>query len=205
MNYLDLLDESILDKVNRIELDETIYPPKDVRFLAFELTPIDKIKVVILGQDPYHGENEANGLAFSVDIPKLPPSLKNIYKELENDLGIIKTDGNLRNWAKQGVLLLNTILTVSKDKPLSHKDIGWQDFTIKVIKAINQLDRPICFVLWGSYARSYKKYLTNTNHLIIEGVHPSPLSSYRGFFGSKPFSKINDYLIKNGLSPIDFK
>ena len=184
-----------------------IYPPKKEVFKAFRYTPYKNLKVVILGQDPYHGEGEAEGLSFSVKPGiRKPPSLNNIFKELQDDLGCsIPTDGSLTYWAKQGVLLLNTVLTVIKDQPASHKDIGWETFTDEVIKKINEKSEPVVFILWGNYARSKKKYITNTQHLIIESAHPSPFSAYNGFFGSKPFSKTNEFLIKNNLKPIDWQ
>jgi len=196
-----------LEKFLETKQNETIiYPKPEDRFNCFKYTKIEDLKVVILGQDPYHGENQAHGLSFSVLCEKLPPSLKNIYQELESDLGIKKSkSGNLTSWAKQGVLLLNTILTVEASKPLSHKGIGWEHFTFEVIKFINTLNQPIVFILWGSHARSYKKYLNNPNHLILEGVHPSPLSSYQGFFGSKPFSKVNSFLKSHGVKEIDWE
>lgn len=184
----------------------TCYPAIGDVFNAFRLTPFHQVKVVIVGQDPYHNESEAMGLCFSV--PKavtIPPSLINILTELKNDLGHeIPKHGDLTKWAKEGVLLLNTIMTVRKNQPLSHKDFGWLTFTDEVIRLLDQKNEPLVFVLWGSHARSKKILLANPNHLVIENVHPSPLSSYRGFFGSKPFSKINQYLIKNHLKPIDF-
>ncbi len=186
---------------------KTIYPAKKEVFRAFRYTPYKDVKVVILGQDPYHGEGQAEGLSFSV--PKgirKPPSLVNIFKELESDLGIpMPNTGSLVPWATQGVLLLNTVLTVIKDQAASHKDIGWETFTDEVIKKINEKEEPVVFILWGSYARSKKKYITNKKHLIVESAHPSPLSAYNGFFGSKPFSKTNDFLIKNNLKPIDWQ
>ena len=172
------------------------YPNKSSIFDAFKATPYHKIKVVILGQDPYHGEGEANGLCFSVHNGiKCPPSLRNIFKELKNDLGIERSNTDLTDWANQGVLLLNTILTVRKDTPLAHKDMGWEIFTDAVIKIIAAKDEKVIFVLWGNYARSKKGMLAG--HYIIESAHPSPLSASRGFFGSKPFSKINDILTKD--------
>ncbi len=186
---------------------KTIYPAKKEVFRAFRYTPYKDVKVVILGQDPYHGEGQAEGLSFSV--PKgirKPPSLVNIFKELESDLGIpMPNTGSLVPWARQGVLLLNTVLTVIKDQAASHKDIGWETFTDEVIKKINEKEEPVVFILWGSYARSKKKYITNKKHLIVESAHPSPLSAYNGFFGSKPFSKTNEFLIKNNLKPIDWQ
>lgn len=188
-------------------LDNTkgvVFPRKDNFFKALELTPLDKVKVVILGQDPYHEPNQAMGLAFSVPRgEKIPPSLKNIYKELESDLNIpAPTHGDLTKWAEQGVLLLNTVLTVEEHKALSHHKIGWQIFTDRLIYEVCQLNQPIVFILLGNEAKTKKEMIKNPNHLIIESVHPSPLSANRGFFGSKIFSKTNNYLIKNNLNPI---
>lgn len=181
------------------------YPEYKNIFAALKTTDYDDVKVVILGQDPYHGEGEAHGLSFSVrDNVKRPPSLMNIFKELNNDLGIVRQSNDLTDWANQGVLLLNAIMSVEKDKPLSHKNKGWENFTDNVIKKLNEREKPIVFVLWGSFARSKKELITNKNHKIIENVHPSPLSASRGFFGSKPFSQINDFLIKNGDTPINW-
>ncbi len=197
-NLLLFLDEEYNTK--------TIYPPREEMFKTFNLKYED-IKVVILGQDPYHGEREAEGLAFSVKkgIP-MPPSLKNIFKELNEDLGIeIPKYGSLQSWNKEGVFLLNTVLTVVKDNAGSHRDKGWEQFTDKVINLINKKDKPVVFILWGKDAISKKKYITNPKHLVLEAPHPSPLSSYRGFFGSKPFSKANNFLEKNNIKPIDWK
>ena len=181
------------------------YPQYKDIFNALRYTDYDEVKVVILGQDPYHGENEAHGLSFSVrDDVKRPPSLNNIFKELESDLGIKKINNDLTNWAKQGVLLLNSIMSVVKDTPLSHKEKGWEIFTDNIIKLLNEREKPIVFILWGGYARSKKKLITNKNHYIVESVHPSPLSAYNGFFGSKPFSKTNNFLISKNLTPIDW-
>ena len=186
---------------------KTIYPSKKQVFRAFRYTSYKDLKVVILGQDPYHGEGEAEGLSFSVPKGiKRPPSLNNIFKELHDDLGLnISDSSSLVPWAKQGVLLLNTVLTVEKDKAGSHKDLGWQVFTDEVIKKINEKEEPVVFIFWGNYARSKKKFITNPKHLVIESSHPSPLSAYNGFFGSKPFSKTNDFLIKNNLRPINWQ
>ena len=186
---------------------KTIFPPKKDVFKAFRYTPYNDVKVVILGQDPYHGEGEAEGLCFSVrEGIRKPPSLNNIFKELKDDLGYdIPISGSLVPWARQGVFLLNTVLTVIKDKAASHKNIGWETFTDEVIKKINEKEEPVVFILWGGFARSKKKFITNPKHLVIESAHPSPLSAYNGFFGSKPFSKTNDFLIKNNLKPIDFQ
>lgn len=181
---------------------ETIYPPREDIFNALKLTPYKDVKVVIVGQDPYHGEGEAMGLSFSVhkDI-KIPPSLKNIYKELYDDLGVpIRTTGDLSHWAEQGVLLLNSTLTVVKDTPNSHSNIGWQQFTDDVISLIDKNRNDVVFILWGNYARS-KKALIKNNY-IIESAHPSPFSARNGFFGSKPFSKTNAYLKSKGLEEI---
>ena len=174
-------------------------------FNAFRYTDYNDVKVVILGQDPYHGDREAHGLSFSVhDDVRRPPSLQNILKELENDLSI-KRDGNdLTDWAKQGVFLLNSIMSVIKDRPLSHKGKGWEIFTDAVISKLNERETPVIFVLWGSYARSKRVLITNPKHLVLESVHPSPLSAHRGFFGSKPFSKINEFLEKNNIEKINW-
>lgn len=182
-----------------------IYPEYKDIFNALRYTDYDDVKVVILGQDPYHGDREAHGLSFSVreGIP-MPPSLRNIFKELKDDIGVVRTQTDLTDWAKQGVLLLNSIMTVVKDTPLSHKDKGWEIFTDNVIKKLGEREKPIVFILWGNYARSKKLLIKNKNHLIIENVHPSPLSASRGFFGSKPFSKANQFLEKNGIKKINW-
>ena len=195
----------ILYELRELYKVKTIYPQQKDIFNAFHL-PYKDVKVVILGQDPYHGEGEAHGYAFSTHAKKLPPSLKNIYKELYDDLGIEKdyTNGDLTNWQKQGVMLLNTGLTVEKDKPNSHKNIGWHEFTDVVIQKLNEKDEPVVFILWGNNAREKKKYITNPKHLVIESAHPSPFSANYGFFGSKPFSKTNEFLKKNHLKEIDW-
>lgn len=184
-----------------------IYPPKDHIFEALKLTSYEDTKVVIVGQDPYHGEKEAHGLSFSVQKGiKIPPSLNNIFIELQNDLGIpISKNGDLTKWAKEGVLLLNAVLTVEKDKPASHKNIGWELLTNYIIKALNNKKEPVVFILWGNFAKEKSKYITNSNHYIIMSSHPSPFSCNYGFFGSKPFSKTNAFLIKHNLKPIDWK
>lgn len=184
-----------------------IYPNADDIFNAFHFTPLSDVKVVILGQDPYHNVNQAHGLCFSVKPEvDIPPSLVNIYKELEDDLGCsIPNHGYLKKWADQGVLLLNTVLTVRAHQAASHQGKGWETFTDAVIQAVNEQDRPIVFILWGKPAQTKKKMLTNPKHLILEAPHPSPLSAYRGFFGSKPFSKTNEYLKENGIEPIDWQ
>lgn len=184
---------------------KTCYPQYKDIFNALRYTDYDEVKVVILGQDPYHGENEAHGLSFSVlDGVKRPPSLNNIFKELYDDLGVRRTKNDLTSWATQGVLLLNSIMSVVKDTPLSHKGRGWEIFTDDIIRYLNEREKPIVFILWGSYARSKKELITNKNHYIIESAHPSPLSANRGFFGSKPFSKTNNFLVKNGMEPINW-
>ena len=185
---------------------KTIYPPKDDIFAALKNTPFKDVKVVIVGQDPYHGEGEAMGLSFSVhDGIKLPPSLKNIYKELEDDLGYKPVNsGDLTKWTKEGVLLLNATLTVVKDTPNSHAKLGWDKFTDYVIKVLNEKEEPVVFILWGNFARSKKEFITNKRHLVIESAHPSPFSARNGFFGSKPFSKTNEFLKKNNIKEIDW-
>ena len=182
-----------------------VFPPYEHIFDALRFTDYDDVLVVILGQDPYHGLGEAHGLSFSVhNNIKMPPSLINILKELKNDLNIDRTESDLTDWAKQGVLLLNSIMTVLKDKPLSHKNKGWEIFTDTIIQKLNERPEPVIFVLWGSFARSKKEFITNKQHIIIESVHPSPLSANRGFFGSRPFSKINKNLINRGKNPINW-
>ena len=182
---------------------KTVFPPYENIFDALRFTDYDEVKVVILGQDPYHGLGEAHGLSFSVkEGVRMPPSLLNIFKELYSDLGIKRTKSDLTDWAKEGVLLLNSIMTVVKDTPLSHKNKGWEIFTDTVISKLNDREEPVIFLLWGSFARSKKELITNKRHKIIESVHPSPLSASRGFFGSKPFSKINNYLKEFGKEEI---
>lgn len=197
---------NIVKFVNKVYKEKTIFPPKGRILSALDITDYNDVKVVILGQDPYHGIGEANGLAFSVnDGVKIPPSLKNIYKELHDDLGIeIPNTGNLESWAKEGVLLLNSVLTVEKDKPASHKNIGWETFTDSIIKKLNERDKPIVFILWGNFAKSKKELITNPKHLVLTSSHPSPFSVNYGFFGSKPFSKTNEFLRKNGIKEIDW-
>lgn len=184
-----------------------IFPNPDDIFNAFHLTPLKDVKVVILGQDPYHNDGQAHGLCFSVkpDVD-VPPSLVNIYKELQDDLGCrIPNNGYLVKWAKQGVLMLNTVLTVRAHQANSHRGIGWEQFTDAVIRAVDAQDRPIVFLLWGRPAQMKKSMLHNPKHLILEAPHPSPLSAYRGFFGCKHFSQTNAFLEKNGLAPIDWQ
>lgn len=185
---------------------KTIFPPRDYIFNALKLTPYKNVKVVIVGQDPYHGVGEAHGLSFSVQKGiKVPPSLKNIYKELYDDLGITPyEEGDLSAWAKQGVLLLNAVLTVEKDKPASHRKLGWERLTDYIIKKLNNKEEPVVFILWGNFAKEKRGFITNPKHLVLTSAHPSPFSANYGFFGSKPFSKTNDFLIKNGLEPINW-
>ena len=187
--------------------NKTVYPKENEVFNAFRYTDYNNVKVVILGQDPYHGPNQAEGLSFSVSNEvKKPPSLINIFKELESDLKIPFPEANsLKPWAKQGVLLLNAVLTVEEHKPTSHAGIGWETFTDEVIKILNEKDKPIVFILWGAYARKKKELITNNKHLVIESAHPSPFSARNGFFGSKPFSKTNEFLKKNNIKEIDWR
>ena len=185
-----------------------IYPPSDEIFTAFHLTPLKEVKVLILGQDPYHEPNQAHGLSFSVPESQrqIPPSLQNIYKELHDDLGCyIPDNGNLTKWAAQGVLMLNTVLTVRAHEANSHKGHGWEQFTDAIIRAVNTKDAPVVYMLWGSPAQSKIPMLNNPKQLILKSVHPSPLSAYRGFFGCKHFSKCNEFLEANGLTPIDWQ
>lgn len=186
---------------------KVIYPNMYDLFNALHYTPYSKVKVVILGQDPYHGPKQAHGLSFSVNPGvKAPPSLINMYKELNSDLGCyIPNNGYLKKWAEQGVLLLNTVLTVRAGEANSHKNKGWEEFTTKIIQVLNEKETPIVFILWGNNAISKASLITNSKHLIIKSVHPSPLSASRGFFGSKPFSKTNDFLISTNQTPIDWQ
>ena len=199
--------KKLYQTVNEEYRTHQIFPPADDIFNAFALTPLHEVKVVILGQDPYHGEGQAHGLCFSVkpDV-EIPPSLVNIYKELQDDCGCeIPNNGYLTKWAKQGVLLLNTVLTVRAHQANSHRGIGWEEFTDAAIRVLNEQDRPMVFILWGRPAQMKKSMLTNPNHLIIESPHPRPLSAYRGFFGSRPFSRTNKYLKEHGLKEIDWQ
>ena len=204
-------EKEYFKKVRLFEREERsrhqVFPKAENVFKALELTPFDQVKVVILGQDPYHGDHQAHGLSFSVQQGvALPPSLQNIYKELETDLGIpVAKTGELTSWAKQGVLLLNTVLTVRAHEANSHRGMGWETFTDAVISSLNKSNHPIVFLLWGRPAQSKEKLITNKNHLILKSPHPSPLSAYRGFFGSKPFSKINDFRLATNQKPIDWR
>ncbi|HFI0270639.1 TPA: uracil-DNA glycosylase [Streptococcus suis] len=202
------LPDHYFNKINQF-LDQvyasgTIYPPREKVFAAIQATDLEEVKVVILGQDPYHGPGQAQGLSFSVpnSVPA-PPSLQNILKELTDDIGV-KQDHDLTAWAEQGVLLLNACLTVPAGQANGHAGQIWEPFTDAVIKVVNSLDQPVVYILWGAYARKKKALITNPKHLVIESAHPSPLSAYRGFFGSKPFSQANDYLTSQGRTGIDW-
>lgn len=198
--------KALCARVAEARVQTTVYPPAEREFFAFDITPPEQVRVVILGQDPYHEPHQAMGLAFSVEKgTAYPPSLRNIYKELADDVGTEASHGDLTAWAQQGVLLLNTVLTVEKGRANSHAAWGWQQFTDAVISATNRLPQPIVFVLWGAQAQKKQALLkTDAPRLVLQAPHPSPLSSYRGFFGSKPFSKINEFLTSNGQSPIDW-
>lgn len=198
--------KKLADFVKNEYEETTVYPPPQFIFRAFELTPFDKVKVVILGQDPYHGPQQANGLAFAVKagIP-LPPSLQNIYKEIENDLKVKpKSDSSLENWAKQGILMLNATLTVRAHTAGSHQNKGWERFTDTVVKVLTEQKENLVFILWGNYAQKKGQIIDENKHLVIKSAHPSPLSAYNGFFGSKPFSQCNTYLIFSDKEPIEW-
>lgn len=185
-----------------------IYPPSEEIFSAFHFTPLSEVKVLLLGQDPYHNEHQAHGMSFSVpqDQKEIPPSLQNIYKELQDDLGCyIPNNGYLKKWADQGVLLLNTVLTVRAHQANSHQGKGWEQFTDAVIEAVNAQERPIVYLLWGRPAQNKAVMLNNPRHLILKAPHPSPLSAFRGFFGCRHFSQANDFLVKNGVEPVDWQ
>ena len=198
--------KTLINYINEEYKEKTIYPKKTEVFNAFKYTDYTNVKVVILGQDPYHGPNQAEGLSFSVSNEVLkPPSLKNIFKELESDLKIPFPEHNsLKPWAKEGVLLLNAVLTVEEHKPASHANKGWETFTDEIIKILNKKEEPVVFILWGNYAREKKAYITNPIHYVIESPHPSPFSARNGFFGSKPFSKTNEFLKSKGIKEINW-
>lgn len=207
LSSIDIVDKykDINNKINEEYKTKIIYPDKSNVYKALELTSFDDIKVVIIGQDPYHGDGEANGLAFSLnESVRITPSLRNIFLELKSDIGVERSNKDLTGWAKQGVLLLNTILTVEKDKPLSHKDLGWEDITDYIIKYISVNKSNVVFILWGKNAEKKEELIDSYKHLVIKSAHPSPFSARRGFFGSKPFSKTNEYLKKNNQSVIDW-
>ncbi len=201
--YYALLYKKIREEYGRT----TVYPPADEIFNAFSMTPLHDVKVVILGQDPYHEAGQANGLCFSVRKGvQIPPSLVNIYQELHDDLGLpVPNHGDLTAWARQGVLLLNTVLTVRAHAAASHRGLGWEQFTDAAIRALSNEDRPIVFILWGRPAGEKRALITNPKHLVITSPHPSPLSAHRGFFGSRPFSRTNTFLAENGVAPIDWR
>ncbi len=198
---------SMLEKIDKEYQTKNIYPPRNKIFNALKTTPFGEIKVVILGQDPYHGKGQAHGLCFSVNKGvAIPPSLKNIYKEQHNDLGITQPNhGYLQSWAEQGVLMLNTVLTVEEGKPNSHANYGWQKFTDEIIKIVNTQSSPVVFLLWGRNAISKAKFIDKNKHLVLTSVHPSPLSAYAGFFGCKHFSKCNEFLKNHGIEPINWQ
>lgn len=213
MNWTEVLapiknSEYFTNLWQKVKKEYTItqcFPPKNKIFRALELTSFEDVKVVIIGQDPYHGDKQANGLCFSVsDEVKAPPSLQNIYKELKDDLGISKTTNELDDWARQGVLLLNATLSVRAHSPNSHKDLGWEQFTNFIIKEISDKKENVVFVLWGAFAQKKEELIDSSKHYIIKSSHPSPFSVHRGFFGSKPFSKINTYLKSKGLREINW-
>ncbi len=214
-DWLDYLNDEfkkpyyneLYKKVNEEYSQQVVFPPAADIFNAYHLTPLSEVKVVIIGQDPYHNVNQAHGLCFSVKPEvDIPPSLVNIYKELHDDMGCkIPNNGYLVKWAKQGVLMLNSVLTVRAHQANSHKGIGWEKFTDATIEALNKQDRPIVYLLWGKPAQDKAKCVNNPKHLLLKAPHPSPLSSYRGFFGCKHFSKTNEFLVKNGLEPIDWQ
>lgn len=213
--FKDIIDEesqkdyykSLHEFVYKAYEEQTIFPDKKNIFAALKYTPYENVKVVILGQDPYHGLGEAHGMAFSVcPEVKTPPSLQNIYKELNQELGCyIPNNGYLMKWSKQGVLLLNSVLTVQKDTPASHRGKGWETFTDRIIEEVNKKDEPVVFLLWGSFARSKKYLITNPKHLVLEAPHPSPFSARTGFFGCNHFIKTNEFLKQNGIEPIDWQ
>jgi len=198
--------KTVCEKVKQEYNTNIIYPKKNHVFNALLLTPYEKTKVVIMGQDPYHGDNEAHGLSFSVQKGiKIPPSLRNIYKELYDDLNITPPNhGELTKWAKEGVLLLNSVLTVKKDTPASHKNLGWETITDEIIKKTNDKKTPVVFILWGNFAKSKQSLITNPIHHIITSPHPSPFAAHNGFFGSKPFSRTNEFLISKNIIPINW-
>jgi len=203
-DYMLRLHDFLQDEKDNLK---TILPSSSLWFKALTATDLDQVKVVILGQDPYPTPGHAHGLCFSVmpEVKPIPKSLVNIYKELEDDLGIVNSSGNLQSWADQGVLLLNSVLTVEAGNANSHQGKGWEQFTDRIIEVLNEQNFPVVFVLWGAYAQKKGRIVNNAHHLVLRSPHPSPLSAYRGFFGSKPFSKINDFLIKNGKEAINWK
>ena len=197
--------KTLWDKVKNEYATTKVFPPKNQIFRALELTAFDDVEVVIIGQDPYHNDYQANGLCFSVsEQVAAPPSLKNIFIELKDDLGVVRTSKELDDWARQGVLLLNATLTVRAHSPNSHKDLGWEKFTDFIIKEISDKKENVVFVLWGAFAQKKAELIDPVKHFILKSAHPSPFSVHRGFFGSKPFSKINEYLVAKGKKPISW-
>ncbi|MFA5526161.1 MAG: uracil-DNA glycosylase [Acholeplasmataceae bacterium] len=214
MTWQDLINEELKkpyfqELVTFLKKEDQIHkvlPPKENRLQCFKLTPYDEVKVVIIGQDPYHNIGQAHGLSFSVEQGDYPPSLKNIYQELVDDMKVsYPKTGNLTQWAKQGVLLLNTVLTVVLHQPMSHQKKGWEIFTLEVVKRLNEKTLPIVFILWGAHAQQFISYIDTHKHLILKAPHPSPLSAHRGFFGSKPFSKTNQFLTEKGMQAINWQ
>lgn len=203
-DYMKQLQAFLREEKNQ---DKSILPHSSLWFNALTITDLDQVKIVILGQDPYPTPGHAHGLCFSVmpEVKPIPKSLKNIYKELEDDLGIVNNNGNLQSWAEQGVLLLNSVLTVEAGQANSHQGRGWEQFTDRIIEVLNEQNSPIAFVLWGAYAHKKGSIVNNPRHLVLRSPHPSPLSAYRGFYGSKPFSKINKFLVENGNDAINWK
>ncbi|QJD83550.1 uracil-DNA glycosylase [Cohnella herbarum] len=197
----------LLERIEEQYRECVVYPPRNDIYRALELTPYEKVRVVILGQDPYHGPGQAHGLSFSVQKGvKLPPSLKNIYIELQEDIGCTAPNhGFLEHWSQQGVLLLNSVLTVRESLPNSHRKLGWETYTDRIISLLNERETPIAFVLWGKHAQDKGRYIDSSKHLVLNSVHPSPLSAYGGFWGSKPFSQCNAFLMRNGLEEIDWR
>lgn len=197
---------NLMDALTQEYKEHTIYPPKELLFTALKLTPYKATRVVILGQDPYHGAGQAHGLSFSVNPGvRIPPSLRNIYTELKEDVGVpIPNHGSLLQWAEQGVLMLNTVLTVRESEPNSHKGLGWEIFTDAIMQKLNERTTPMVFILWGSHAQKKGAFIDQSRHLVLQSPHPSPLSSHRGFFGSRPFSKANQFLESHGLEGIDW-
>lgn len=193
------------DFLEKEYVTEIVYPERKNIYQAFDLTPFENIKVVILGQDPYHGPNQAHGLAFSVQPnAKFPPSLRNMYQELADDIGCIRRSPHLQDWAREGVLLLNTVLTVRKGEAHSHRGIGWEVFTNEIIQAVSEYKEGVVFILWGKPAQEKERLIDRSKHFIIKSPHPSPLSAFRGFFGSKPYSRANQYLVEQGKTPIQW-
>ena len=196
----------LMRRVDAESIRTEVYPAREDMFSCFAACPLEKLKVVIIGQDPYHGPGQAHGMSFSVrEGAKIPPSLQNIYKELESDLGVKSPEsGNLEKWANEGVLLMNTSWSVERGKPGSHADFGWMEFSESLLDFLNDFERPLVFILWGAHAQKVGEKITNPKHFKIKSAHPSPFSARRGFFGSKPFSRANEFLVDNNQDPIDW-